>query len=146
MASGSDCAATAWRAQMVLAHFAGENRREICERLGCSSQTVAKWVKRFGEEGVDGLHRRRPSARLAPVRQLLRDWLPRTICQSPQAHGLQQDYWTLQALQDVCERQTGVRPSVASVQLALASLEYSPERIVKDAFARSDLDREANLG
>ena len=39
-----------------LASAEGANRSELCSRFGISRRTGYKWLKRYDQSGVDGLH------------------------------------------------------------------------------------------
>ena len=57
------------RAQIVLACGAGETKTSIAKRMGLTGMTVGKWLKRYRQLGLDGLHDElRPPADPAPTR------------------------------------------------------------------------------
>lgn len=134
-----------WRASIVLAYLEGASYAALKERFECSSRTIAKWVRRFVEEGVAGLEDRPHPPPTRTLRVFLVEWFPSVIHESPRKHGLAQDRWTLVALQEVCERQTGRRPSLESVRLALKAFGCSWKR-AKAAITSPDPEYEAKKG
>jgi len=144
-AAKSGAGRTFWRARIVVAYFEGGAYAELEERFGCSSRTIAKWVKRFVDEGVAGLADRPHPAPTRTLRTFLIEWFPCVIHESPRKLDIAQDRWTLAALQQVCERQTGVRPSLESVRLALKAFGCSWKR-AKTAITSPDPEYEAKRG
>ena len=76
----------------------GKTGREVADFLGVSTTSVGNWVRRFRDEGLDGLairvgRGRKPRADAAEVERYLR--------QSPRIFGLTQTRWTLSALAQV---------------------------------------------
>ena len=43
------------RAKIILGLTAGKAKREIAEELGIARQTVRRWVRRFLQQGMEGL-------------------------------------------------------------------------------------------
>ena len=117
-----------WRARIVLAFFAGAGYRQISPRFGCSQATIARWVKRVRAQGGAGLQSRPRAPVPGPQQQLLAVFLPQTVPHSPRALGLAQERWTLQALQELCARQTGQCPRLESIRRALKRFGYSWKR------------------
>ena len=46
------------RIRIVLMNFGGHKASVIADSVGCSDKTVRRWVDRFTEEGIAGLHDR----------------------------------------------------------------------------------------
>ena len=134
-----------WRARIVLAFFVGAGYRQISQRFRCSQATVARWVKRFRAQGGAGLQSRPRAPVPGPQQKLLAVFLPQTVHHSPRAVGLAQERWTLQALQELCARQTGQRPSLESIRRALKRFGYSWKR-AKRTITSPDPDYQAKKG
>lgn len=135
----------AFRARAVLAFFEGSTYKEIHTGYGWASATTALWLSRFRAEGVSGLGAKVRSNPPGRVRGLLEVWLPTVVHKSPRGFGREQDRWTLEALQAVCERQTGERPSLESIRLALHRFGHSWKR-AKRAITSPDPEYEAKKG
>ena len=118
-------AAVAWRARIVLGCFAGAGYRQISKRLGCSQATIARWRWVWP--------RAWRASKPGPQQQLLAVFLPQTVHHRPRALGMAQERWTLPALQNLCGRQTGQRPSLESIRRALKRLGYSGKRAQRTA-------------
>ena len=56
----------AWRAEVVLLSAAGKNSAEISQALGFHISNVKKWIRKFNEEGLDGLAARKRGPRNGP--------------------------------------------------------------------------------
>lgn len=135
----------AFRARAVLAFFEGSSYAEIHARFGWATHTTSKWVGRFRAQGLAGLARK-PRATPPPrVRGLLEAWLPTVVHESPRAFGPEQDRWTLEALQRVCEEQTGEQVCLESIRLALHRFGDSWKR-AKHTITSPDPEYEAKRG
>lgn len=119
------------RARAVLRFFRGEKYRDLCRQLDIAQPTLARWVKRFRAQGVEGLKDRRAPGRVGRLQSHAQAWLPQVIHVSPRALGQAQDRWTLKALQKLCLQQTGVAISTESLRRALHRLELSWKRAKK---------------
>lgn len=133
------------RARGVLAFFQGATYAQIHERFGWATHTTAKWVQRVREQGVAGLARKTRATPPPPVRGLLEAWIPQVIHQSPRSFGREQDRWTLEALQRVCEERTGRRVSLESIRLALHRFAHSWKR-AKRTITSPDPEYEVKRG
>jgi len=102
-------------------------------------------VKRFRAQGVAGLQSRPRAPVPGPQQKVLAVFLPQTVQHSPRAVGLAQERWTLQALQELCARQTGQRPSLESIRRALKRFGYSWKR-AKRTITSPDPDYQAKKG
>ena len=135
-----------WRARIVSAYFGGEKYRALVQRFGCSQQTIARWVGRFRAQGIGGLQDQpRQTSGTGREQKLLSVFLPPTVHQSPRAVGIEQDRWTLQALQEQCFRQTGRRPALETIRRALKGFGYSWKR-AKRTITSPDPEYEAKRG
>jgi transposase len=135
----------ALRARIVLAYFEGSSYTEIHETYGWSADTTAKWLKRFRAEGLAGLRRRSRATPPSRVRSLLATWLPTVVHKSPRSLGREQERWTLEALQIVCEEQTGERLGQESIRLALHRFGHSWKR-AKRTITSPDPEYEGKRG
>jgi transposase len=121
-----------WRGRIVLAFLEGATYEELRDRFGGSPTSHSRWIHRFREHGLDGLRTRKRGPRKAPVRESLLRWLPPVLAQGPADHGLAGEHWTLEALQQLREQQTGEHVSLESIRLALHRL-GAPKRTASPA-------------
>ena len=107
-ASTSLPAALRERARLILLAVQGRLRGEIAQRLGCTSDTVRKWVDRFNAEGALGLFDRPRSG--APDRHTGEAaWqVVEAATTRPDTLGLPFSSWTLAKLR----RYLGERPQI----------------------------------
>ena len=99
----------------------------------------------FRTQGVVGLQARPRPPVPGPQQKLLAVFLPQTVHHSPRALGMAQERWTLQALQNLCGRQTGQRPSLESIRRALKRFGYSGKRAQR-TITSPDPDYQAQKG
>lgn len=133
------------RARAVLRFLSGETYRDICRGLDIAQKTLASWIKRFREHGVEGLNDRRPPGRPGYVHAQVGEWVPDVIRLSPRSFGTVQDRWTLTALQELCHEQTGMRPSTETIRRVLHRLGLSWKR-AKQSITSPDLEYEGKKG
>ena len=93
------------RAHYVLLSGTGQSISEISKHLTRNKHTVRLWLKRYKEEGIEGLQdKKQPGrpARKAPVIEL---HLAELLNESPQAYGYQEAGWQLNLLRDWFKKQ-----------------------------------------
>lgn len=105
---------------MVL--LAAEQRltaREIAAIVRTSEDTVRRWLKRYGREGIDGLHDvPRPGAPQKVTPDYLEHLLA-AVRRRPRSLELPFSLWTLQRLADYLAEETGTRVADETVRLHL---------------------------
>lgn len=108
------------RAQMVL--LAAEQQLaapEIAAIVRTSEETVRRWLKRYGSEGVEGLRDvPRPGAP-RKVTAAYVDQLLAAVRRRPRSLDLPFSLWTLRRLADYLAEQTGIRVEYETVRLHL---------------------------
>jgi hypothetical protein len=68
-------AGLARRARIILLLADGVTITDIAATVGMSRRHTYKWIQRFVQEGLEGLHNKpRPSRRLVPLPLDLREW------------------------------------------------------------------------
>jgi transposase len=77
--------------------------------LRVSQRTVAHWVKRFGEQGLDGLWEAPKSGRPATISSAVLRSLHRALAKPPQRAGLAADTWTGLLVSQFLRRRHGVQ-------------------------------------
>ncbi len=108
------------RVQMVLlAVDAKMTAPQITKIVRQDEQTVRRWLKRFNQEGINGLYDEPKSGAPRRVTDAYRARLPVIVRQRPRS--LEQPYslWTLQRLVDFMAEETGLRFSTETVRLIL---------------------------
>jgi len=74
------------RARIILACLEGKEIQQVAQALGTSVPTVSKWRKRFGRDGLDGLHDRPRSGKPPTYDAAFRDRVLALLEQPPPAH------------------------------------------------------------
>ena len=108
------------RAQMILlAVDAKMTAPQIAKLVRQDEQTVRRWLKRFNQEGINGLYDEPKSGAPRRVTDAYRARLLVIVRQRPRS--LEQPYslWTLQRLVDFMAEETGLRFSIETVRLIL---------------------------
>jgi transposase len=120
------------RRALFLIEREGLSQAQAAQAVGVHRQTVNIWLKRYREQGEDGvLDGRRVSPRLGKglltedeARQA-RDWITGT---TPDQQGLPWALWTRRAVREVIERRLGKRLGLTTVQLYLQRWGMTPQK------------------
>src|SRR5512133_2816185 len=133
-----------FRAHILLLLADGHTWATICTLLFCSSRTIDRWVKRFHEEGIEGLAGHKPGrpCRFAPdwVKVVV-EWVTTT---APTAFGFLRSRWCCEAFAILMRELHQVEVSRETVRrwLHRGSLVYRrPRPVLKP----KDPDRQAKL-
>ena len=108
------------RAQMVL--LAAEQRltaAQIAEIVRTSEETVRRWLKRYLDEGVEGLRDAPHPGAPRKVTAEYREGLIHAVRRRPRSLGLPFSLWTLRRLADYMAERTGIRVEYETVRVHL---------------------------
>lgn len=88
----------------------GGNRREVAKIFDVDVTTLARWVTRYRERGLDGLKGPEHDGRGRPPRLLPchREWLKTVVQTRPQEHGFSFTNWTLPRLAAFLKQTHGI--------------------------------------
>jgi len=98
---------TVQRATMVSLNAQGIPATQLGKRLGTSAISVRTWLKRFNEQGPDGLEDRPRAGRPRPDLDPFRTTLLRLARTVPTSLGLPFALWTIERLQTALNEETG---------------------------------------
>jgi transposase len=104
------------RARIILLKLVGTPTTSVAERVTCDPDTVACWVKRFNEQGINGLKDKAGRGRKRDYSEMQRGEMVITAKTSPEQLGLPFGYWSLRRLVDYLHQQKGL--AVSRAQLA----------------------------
>jgi transposase len=108
------------RAQIVLlAAEQGLSAPAIAAIVRESDDSVARWLKRYLAEGIEGLMDAPKSGRPATVTDAYRVEVLRVVRRRPRSLNLPFSLWTLQRLVDYMAQQSGLRIHSATMQRLL---------------------------
>ena len=101
----------AWEKQMLAP--------EIASIVRWDEHTVRRWIKRFNEQGIEGLHDAprsgaRPKATAAYQSRLLQ-----IVRQRPRSLNLPYSLWTLSRLADFMSEETGITVTIETIRRLL---------------------------
>ncbi len=119
------------RVRAVRAVLRGRSMSDVADAYETDRSTVYRWVKRFHEDGEEGLRRRPTSGRPRTLEDLTEDELRNIVLQPASDFGYESDLWTVGRLHAVIEDQYRIRVSNDTIwrRLREAGLTYQkPER------------------
>ncbi len=108
------------RAQMVL--LSGERELKVPEIAAIvreSHDTVARWLKRYLAEGLEGLKDAPRPGRPSEITEAYRSTLLAAVRRRPRSLNLPYSLWTLQRLIDYLAEETGQRVSIETMRQLL---------------------------
>lgn len=97
------------RYRIILTRHRGLSYATIYQILGTAPSTIGRVLRRFDEEGIDGLRDRRKEKQAIKVTEHYLEQLEMLIYQSPQEHGWQRSTWTRELLAQQLEYETGIQ-------------------------------------
>ena len=92
---------------------------EIAELVRKNEQTVRRWLKRYRQEGINGLSDEPRSGGPRKVTDTYRERLLAVVRRRPRSLDQAYSLWTLQRLVDFMAEETGLRFSPETVRLIL---------------------------
>lgn len=114
----------------------GMSQKEAAQIFGVSRQSVNAWVRRYREQGMEGLLSRprgRPSRiRLEPYQAATVVRIIESKC--PDEVGLPYALWTREAVQELIKRQFGIQVSLWTVGRYLRRWGFTPQKPVSRAY------------
>jgi transposase len=129
------------RRAIVLVEQDGSSQAEAARAVGVQRQTVNLWLKRYREQGEDGLlDGRRVSGRqgkgalTAEQARQVRRWI---ADRTPDQLQLPFALWTSRAVRELIERRCGQRLGLSTVQLYLKRWGMTPQKPLTRATQRS---------
>ena len=112
------------RAQMVfLSSEQAMISHEIAAIVREDEDTVLRWLKRYQEQGIEGLKDLPRSGAPRKITQAFVDELILAVRQRPRSLGLDFSLWTCQKLADYMAAKTGIAVSDDTIQRQLAKAE-----------------------
>lgn len=121
-------AETRLRYQMVLLASDGYTAPQIAPLVRRSEDTVLRVLRRYGDEGVDGVPYRPRPGRPVAVSPAWEAELRRVIEEDPHRVGVDRANWTTQLLADYLQQATGQRTGIETVRVHLHAADYVCKR------------------
>ena len=116
----------------------GASQAQVAVEFGVSRQTASRWYAAWRSGGLRALRapaRQGHPARLTPA-QLRR--VERALVRGAEAHGFDNDLWTLARIALVIERLTGQRYHPGHVWRILRAMGWTPQRPTRRALERDE--------
>jgi transposase len=119
------------RARVILLAAEGRNNEAIACAVGVTERTVRKWRLRFAVcSTVAALHDRRRIGRPARITVETRCEVVKLACARPKDnHAPFHEYWTVRALRDAFEVETGVSLSESEIGRILRNVDFRPHQV-----------------
>ena len=115
---------------MVVLAAEGESISSIARQLGTNRLRVGQWLRRFQEQGLEGLDDRQRSGRPIRITALERHQVLAAACRSPVDYGLSRPVWSHTALQEALVAAGLVREiSTSEIGRILDEAEIKPHRV-----------------
>lgn len=117
------------RAKIVMLSHRGMRIVSICSALSLDRQLVRRWLKRYLEDGFEGLKDRGRSGRPNLIDNSVWSKLATIVVQSPEKFGLPFARWSVRALEEFMLERYGWRVSRSSISRFLRSMALKPHRV-----------------
>lgn len=117
------------RAKIVLLSHKGLRNVQICAALTVDDQVARRWLKRFTEDGFDGLKDRKRSGRPEMISCSVWSKLATLVVQLPEKFGLPLARWSVRSLEAFVLDRYGWRISRSSISRFLREMALKPHRV-----------------
>ncbi|MEO7705394.1 MAG: helix-turn-helix domain-containing protein [Thermoflexales bacterium] len=116
------------RVQMVLLSIQGKTIQEIASTVRQSRETVRRWLRRFLEEGVNGLTEHDHPGRPPIITEEIECYLLECIEQQPREYGKDRATWTTALLAEEVKTRYGVQVTDECIRQHLGEIEVVSRR------------------
>ena len=125
----SPCPRVRRRAEAIKCVHDGQPVKQVAEALGVQAKTVYAWLKRFRDEGLDGLYDRPRAGRPSKVDAAYITTLEVVLAELPYDMGIDDAAgWTVPIIQQIMEQQTDITYSATQLRILLHKLGYRYQR------------------
>jgi transposase len=115
----------------------GEAPSEVMKALGLCRTAIYPWLRKFAEQGWEGLVERiaqGPEPKLSEKqRQQVRRWV---LGKDPRQYGFDFALWTRRIVQALLQEKLGIELGLTAVGRLLASLDITPQKPLRRAYER----------
>lgn len=118
------------RAYYVLLSDTGKSVSDIAKHLSRNGHTIRLWLKRYLEEGIQGLKTKKQPGRPAKKAPLIESQVQELLNKSPQEYGYQEAGWQINLLRDWFAKQ-GIQACDNTIVKSLNKLGYVYKRFSK---------------
>ena len=111
----------------------GKSRAEVAQLLGCTDLTIARWIVRYLETGLEGLVepiKHQVKERLTPQQsQSLKEMV---LNQRPTKYGIDREIWTGKIIAFVIQQKWGIELKTSRIYEILDRLNLSHQKAHRD--------------
>ena len=118
------------RAYYVLLSDTGKSVSDIAKHLSRNGHTIRLWLKRYLEEGMQGLKTKKQPGRPAKKAPFIESQVQELLNKSPQEYGYQEAGWQINLLRDWFAKQ-GIHACDNTIVKSLNKLGYVYKRFSK---------------
>lgn len=118
------------RAYYVLLSDTGKSVSDIANHLSRNGHTIRLWLKRYLEEGIQGLKTKKQPGRPAKKAPFIESQVQELLNKSPQEYGYQEAGWQINLLRDWFAKQ-GIHACDNTIVKSLNKLGYVYKRFSK---------------
>jgi len=83
------------RALAILNRHKGMTAEQAADSLHVTIAAVFKWCRRYRQNGIDGIRRKKPSGRPPVVKNMAKKIIPKLLKEDPQAFGYLKGRWVV---------------------------------------------------
>jgi transposase len=116
----------------------GERPVDVARKLGVNRRTVRFWNAAYRKDGLHGLEARPNTGRPPKLTAACKKKLERALLRGAEAHGFSTPLWTCSRIQNIVEKQFGVRYHISHIWRLLLSLGWSPQKPERRARERDE--------
>lgn len=116
------------RALMVLMSDEGYSPSSIAKVLKRHDHTVRDWLKRYIENGIDGLQRKYAPGKNPKLRESVSEEVETIIDKSPLDFGYKVSLWTTALIANYLKEEKGIKASQDTIERALTRSGYTYRR------------------
>jgi transposase len=111
----------------------GKKRKEVCQILGCTDLTLANWIQKYVDGGLDGLVEPIKHNVVSSLNEEQRQELRRMILnERPTKYGIDREIWTGDIISEVINQLWDVELKSSRIYEILAELRLSYQKTHRD--------------
>lgn len=116
------------KALMILMNHEGQSPVAIGKILKRHAHTVRDWIKRYIDQGIQGLQRNYSPGRPSEIRDKIKEVLNKILGYTPQNYGYLDTVWTTKVINHALSKHFNIETSEDTIERALHDLGYSYKR------------------
>jgi transposase len=111
---------------------------EIAEALSVTKGAISQWMKRFAEEGEEGLRARPHKGAIPKLTTEEKQLLPDLLSHGAEAYGFRGEFWNSRRVREVIRREFGVTYHKNHIPRLLREVGWTPQQPMERAAQRDE--------